>query len=276
MRRFSPREINWLNKFAKPDSWREVSQTSPTSQMPVEYMTGWAEFYGRDFKINKNVLIPRLETEQIIDETKKILTSKIDSHAPISSGLGMTKTVADIGTGCGCIGITLYLELVKLGIRPTIYMSDISGRAVDISNKNISRSIKARPCEARPGLITLKSYLFNSYPEDIKFDLIIANLPYIPSSRILKLPESVKDFEPLLALDGGPDGLKLINKLIAQSRSRLKPNGVLLLEIDETHVLSDFKIPRGFQSELIKDQFGKNRFLRIKKRTLREFKGNRS
>ena len=93
---FSPREINWLAKFAKPDSLREVSQTS---QMPVEYITGWAEFYGQNFIVNKNVLIPRIETEQLIDEAIKILTSRADSHAPISSRLGMTKTIADIGTG---------------------------------------------------------------------------------------------------------------------------------------------------------------------------------
>ena len=91
--------------------------------MPVEYITGWAEFYGQNFIVNKNVLIPRIETEQLIDEAIKILTSKTDSHAPISSELGMTKTIADIGTGCGCIGITLYLELVKLGIKPNyIYL----------------------------------------------------------------------------------------------------------------------------------------------------------
>ncbi|KKU11651.1 MAG: Release factor glutamine methyltransferase, partial [Parcubacteria group bacterium GW2011_GWC2_45_7] len=71
MRQFSPREINWLAKFAKPDGWREVSQTS---QMPVEYITGWAEFYGRNFIVNKNVLIPRIETEQLVDQAIKILT----------------------------------------------------------------------------------------------------------------------------------------------------------------------------------------------------------
>lgn len=263
MRRFSPREINWLAKFAKPDSLREVSQTSQqTSQMPVEFITGWAEFYGRDFKVNKYVLIPRIETEQLVDEAIKILTPKTDSHAPTSSGLGMTKTIADIGTGCGCIGITLYLELVKFGIQPTIYMSDISEEALKITRYNLHKHYVHLFEEKRSPLKLLKSNLLFSYPKNLKFDLIVANLPYIPSARIPKLPESVKDFEPRLALDGGSGGLKLINKLIAQSQSRLKPKGVLLLEIDEAHVLSDFKIPRGFGAKIIKDQFGKNRFLR--------------
>ena len=111
----------------------------------------------------------------------------------------------------------------------------------------------------------LKSNLFDSYLKNLKFDLIVANLPYIPSARIPKLPESVKDFEPHLALDGGSDGLKLINKLIAQSQSRLKPKGVLLLEIDETHKIKDLKLPKNFRARIIKDLFGKKRFLRIDK-----------
>lgn len=261
MRRFSPREINWLAKFAKPDSWREVSQTS---QMPVEYIAGWAEFYGRNFKVNQNVLIPRIETEQIVEEAIKILTPKTDSHSA-SWRIGKTKTIADIGTGCGCIGITLYLELVKLGIRPAVYLSDISEEALKITKYNIYKYYKRKRTENLFPFKLLKSDLLHEYRKYLKFDLIVANLPYIPSKRIPKLPESVKDFEPHLALDGGQNGLKLINKLIAQSKSRLRPNGVLLLEIDETHVLSDFKIPRGLTIAIIKDQFGKRRFVKIGK-----------
>jgi release factor glutamine methyltransferase len=254
MRQFSPREINWLAKFAKPDGWQEVSQTS---QIPVEYITGWAEFYGRNFMVNKNVLIPRIETEQLIDEAIKILTLKI----------GMTQTIADIGAGCGCIGITLYLELVKSGAKPTIYLSDVSGKALEVAEKNISRLTRAIEGQShkRPGLLWLKGDLMKSLPKGLKFDLVVANLPYIPSARIPKLPESVKDFEPRLALDGGPDGLKLINKLIAQSQSRLRSNGVLLLEIDETHKIQDLKLPKNFRAGIIRDQFGKKRFLRIDK-----------
>ncbi len=264
MRQFSPREINWLKKFAKPYLEREVSQTSQMEkygEIPVEYITGWAEFFGREFEVNQNVLIPRIETEQIVDEAVKTLTSKTDSHSA-SWRIGMTN-IADIGTGCGCIGITLYLELVKLGIKPTIYMSDISERVLGITNKNVSRLTKGQAFLKRPGLLWLKSDLFNSYPKNLRFDLIIANPPYIPSDRIQKLPESVKDFEPKLALDGGSDGLKLINKLIAQSQSRLKPKGILLLEIDETHKIKDFLLPNNFRAEIIKDQFGKKRFVKI-------------
>ena len=262
MRQFSPREINWLRKWEV----YETSQMEKYGEIPVEYIVGWAEFYGREFVVNQNVLIPRIETEQLIDKAVRILTSKIDSHAPISSGLGMTMTIADIGTGCGCIGITLYLELVKLKIQPTIYMSDISEKALEIAKKNINGLTKGPAFLKRPGLLWLTSDLMNSFPEKLKFDLIIANLPYIPSNRISKLPLSVKDFEPRLALDGGSNGIKLINKLIAQSQTRLKPKGCLLLEIDETHRVKDLLLPKNFRAEIIKDQFGKRRFVKIIKR----------
>lgn len=261
MRRFSPREINWLRKWEVSPCGAGSNLAGQISQIPVEYMTSWAEFYGRNFIVNTNVLIPRIETEQLIDESIKILTLKIDSRAH-SRSLGMT-TIADLGTGCGCIGITLYLELVKLGIKPTIYISDISEEALEIAKKNISGLIKGPAFSKRPGLLWLKSDLFDSYPINLKLDLVIANLPYIPSSRIQELPEPVKDFEPHLALDGGPGGLRLINKLIAQSESRLKPNGVLLLEIDESHKIKDLSLPKNFQAEIIKDQFGKRRFVKI-------------
>jgi methylase of polypeptide subunit release factors len=105
------------------------------------------------------------------------------------------------------------------------------------------------------------------------FDLIVANLPYIPSRRIKNLPSSVKDFEPHLALDGGKGGVESINRLIAQLPRYLKPEGVAILEIDDTHTLRKFKTPpaspeavRGranskFKMEIKKDRFGRNRFL---------------
>jgi len=274
MKRFSPREINWLRKWEVYPAKQDPAQQGGTSQMPVEYITGWAEFYERNFIVNKNVLIPRIETEQLVDQAIKILTPSSFLPTPYSP------FIADLGTGCGCIGITLYLELVKLEIQPTIYMSDVSEEALAITKKNIcSLVLKGIESDCHVPLDythdpqndynnfpikLIKSDLFNSYLEDLKFDLIIANLPYIPSSRISKLPESVKDFEPHLALDGGSDGLRLINKLIAQSYSRLKLKGVLLLEIDETCKIKDFPLPKNYKGKIIKDQFGKNRFLKIK------------
>ncbi len=255
MRKFSPREINWLMKFAKHHSWQEVSQTS---QMPVEYITGRAEFFGREFKVNQDVLIPRIETEELVGHALKLATLLYKSE-PI---------IADVGTGCGCIGITLYLELVKLGIRPTIFMSDISEKVLSVASQNVAEFIKARPCGARPGLIILKSDLMDDFPKGLKFDLIVANSPYVPSGRWRKLPESVRKFEPKLAIDGGDDGTVLIKRLINQSAGRLAKEGAMILEIDETHSEKTFanETKTDFKVEIKTDQFGKNRFLILHKR----------
>lgn len=226
--------------------------------MPVEYITGRAEFCDREFLVTPDVLIPRIETEELVVHSIKLVTSLDKSEI----------MVADIGTGCGCIGITLYLELIKLGIRPTVYMSDTSEEVLEVAKKNISEFKKARPSSGRPGLIILQSDLLSGYPKDLKFDLITANLPYIPSARIPKLPESVKDFEPRSALDGGEDGAVLIRKLIKQSRKRLFSGGKIILEIDGTHSEKTFAIGTGkeFRIQMKQDQFGKNRFLVLYKK----------
>lgn len=287
VRKFSPREINWLRKFAKPDSWLEVSQTSK----PVEYITGFAEFYGREFLVTPDVLIPRIETEQLVDEAKNIIISYSLLPTPYSI------SIADIGTGCGCIGITLYFELIKVGIRPAVYLSDISEKALKVAEENISRLVGVqkvgpwrppslstrllrelsvhgswgairRAGTPRSDLIILTSDLFLGYPRNLKFDLIVANLPYVPSGRWRELQESVRKFEPRSAIDGGKDGAVLIKKLIKQSRKKLFSGGAMILEIDESHSETTFKqeIGKDFKVEVKQDQFGKNRFLVLYKK----------
>ena len=248
MRKLSSRELNWLKKYGvTPEA------AGKFGEMPVEYITGFAEFYGREFKVSRDVLIPRMETEELVGHALK-LASSLDKSEIV---------VADIGTGCGCIGITLYLELAKLGVRPKIYMSDISERALKVAKKNVFRFKKTRPFAGRPGLILLKSDLFLDFPKDLKFGLIVANLPYIPSARIPQLPESVRKFEPRAAIDGGKDGAVLIKRLIKQAAGRLTRGGAMILEIDETHCEETFveATKNDFAVEIKKDQFGKNRFL---------------
>ena len=260
VRKFSPRELNWLMKFAKSDSLREVSQTS---QMPVEYITGVAEFCGRDFKVNQDVLIPRVETEELVGHALRLATLISAKGGPAFGWHKSEPVLADIGTGCGCIGITLYLELVKLGIRPTVYMSDISKRALDVAEENVFRFIKARPSAGRPGLTLLKSDLMADFPKNLKFDLIVANLPYVPSKRWRRLPASVRKFEPRAAIDGGEGGTELTGGLIKQAGEKLRQKGAMILETDETHSQKTFEKETGkeFESDLKQDQFGKNRFL---------------
>lgn len=203
-------------------------------EKPQEYKKGFAMFCGKKFIVSPAVLIPRIETEEIID----IVT---ECHPELVSG----SHIADVGTGSGCIGITLANKFPKA----TVYLSDLDEKALDVARRNSTNQI------------ILKSDLLENYPKDVFFDVIVANLPYIPTRRIKNLQPSVKDFEPHIALDGGLKGVTLINRLISQLPKHLKKGGMAILEIDDTHTLKSFKIPKNFSGEIKKDQFGKNRFL---------------
>ena len=205
-------------------------------EKPEEYKQGFAMFCGQKFIVSPDVLIPRIETEEIIDIVAKC-------HPELVSG----SHIADVGTGSGCIGITLAQKFPKA----TVYLSDIDEKALKVARKNAKSKI----------MKFLKSDLLENYPKDVFFDVIVANLPYIPTSRIKTLQPSVKDFEPRVALDGGPRGVTLINRLISQLSKHLKNNGMAILEIDDTHTLKSFEIPKNFSGEIKKDLLGRNRFL---------------
>ena len=247
MRRIlSPYEINHLRKFGI-----DPETIARYGNMPVEYVAGYVEVFGRDFAVDSRVLIPRVEAEILIKLAVKC-----------SMSLPSSLTLADIGTGSGVLGITIYLELLKQKKTPTVYLSDISAGALKITAKNILLLANGH----QKNLIIFNSNLLSSYPSNVKFDLIVANLPYIPSGRISKLSSSVRDFEPLLALDGGPDGLTYIRKLVKQAIYFLKSTGRLIMEIDETHQLKDLTLPKEFSAEMRQDQFGKNRFIVLSKK----------
>ncbi|GAB4285403.1 MAG: hypothetical protein Kow0081_3190 [Candidatus Dojkabacteria bacterium] len=226
---------------------------SELGEMPIEYFIGKAEFYGEDFLVNKNVLIPRVESEKMIDLAYELVTEFKTKNRVFN--------FAEIGTGSGAIGISLVKKLQQSGVVYNAYISDISEKALSVAKVNAERILKAkyRNCITQ-GVVNpeenkkkstllgskafpksklkfIKSDLLENYPKKLKgqLDLIIANLPYIPSERILKLSPSVKDYEPLLALDGGTDGLNLIKKLLKQSVFFLSEEGVIILEVDDTH-----------------------------------------
>jgi len=261
-RKFSANEINHLLKHGK-DAYS--LDYDVIGEKPVEYITGFAEFYGRDFIVNENTLIPRIETEQIIEIGLKLITPP----NPLSSGgkapslegwLGRVMCFCDIGTGSGCLGITFALELEKLNIPYFAYFSDISEKALEVTQKNID-FYNLKPNNYK--LFTsdlLESYRLSAISPTI--DVIFANLPYIPSSRIEQLDRSVKDFEPRSALDGGENGLKYINKLLEQAPEYLAKDGVIILEVDDTHEAnSKLQIQNSkFNIEILKDENGKIRF----------------
>ncbi|MBI2325903.1 peptide chain release factor N(5)-glutamine methyltransferase [Candidatus Collierbacteria bacterium] len=244
MRNWTIYEQNQLRKWGKIET-----DLSKYGEMPVEYITGHVDFDGLDILVNKNVLIPRVESVLILSVAEELLADK-------------NKIVfAEIGTGSGAIGIALSKRLKEKGKRIKGILTDVSEPAVEMARNNYQKLL---PDDKN--LEIYQSDLMESIPTEIKFDLILANLPYIPSSRVPRLPESVVDFEPHLALDGGVDGLTLIKKLLIQAMGWLTDDGALILEIDYSHDICDFVDVAGYQFEITQDEFGQNRFLIVRRR----------
>lgn len=174
---------------------------------PLPYITGNQEFFGLNFKINRDVLIPRPETELLVSLALDWLSSHPGSSAAV-----------DVGTGCGCIAVSICVRNPNIGFVATDnHYPPLAVAAENIHLHHLEKRIRLLQTDLLSGIQS-------------KFDLICANLPYIPAERLETLKVSV--FEPLAALDGGSDGFALIKELIVQSQSRIKENGVIFLEID--------------------------------------------
>lgn len=183
---------------------------------PLAYILGHKEFYKYDFRVTPDVLVPRPETELLVESVSK---------AP----LPQAPVLLDVGTGSGAILISLLALLADA----TGIAVDKSIAALAVARENtvyVGEQIKD---ESLPARITfLESDLFGSVPKEQKFDVIISNPPYIPSNVINTLPKDVQQ-EPHMALDGGPKGLDIYARLITQAPEYLKPGGLLALEISE-------------------------------------------
>ena len=184
---------------------------------PIAYITEEKEFWSKKFKVNKHTLIPRPETELLVEKLLDIFKGK-------------KITILDIGTGSGCIIISLLLNLKKsLGVG-----IDTSKNAILMAKKNADKY----------SLLDRIKFFNKSY-ENIfskKFDLIVSNPPYIERKDIKNLSEDIKKYEPRKALDGGNDGLDLIKKIIYKSNKILKINGTLALEIGNKQIKKVSKI----------------------------------
>lgn len=181
---------------------------------PLAYILGHKEFYGLDFFVDPRVLIPRPETELLVERALTFLRAQIDA--------GKSPIVADIGTGSGAIPITLAVEEPRL---PCIYACDISSDALDVARLNCQR----HHVEQRVRL--LQGDLLAPLPEPV--DLLTANLPYVGTDEITLLSPDVVAYEPHQALFSGPQGLYLLTRFITevQQRKAIKEGGMLLLEI---------------------------------------------
>lgn len=220
---------------------------------PLQYIIGRQGFWSLDFKVTKDVLIPRPETEIIIEETIKLAAH--DSRPA---------TILDLCTGSGCIAITLAKELPDA----VIYAADVSKEALLIAKENAKMHGVLRNIKFIHGDIfeSLDSRLTTL---DGFFDLIVSNPPYIKTSDIKNLEPEVKDFEPINALDGGDDGLKITRRIIDDAHKYLKKHGWLMIEMGIGQAL-DVKTlieKSGDYDEIstIKDYSGIERVIKAKK-----------
>ncbi|MEJ7848468.1 MAG: peptide chain release factor N(5)-glutamine methyltransferase [Pyrinomonadaceae bacterium] len=178
------------------------------SREPFHYIVGHKEFYGLDFEVTPEVLIPRPETEMLVRQSIKILR---EIENPI---------FCEIGAGSGCISVSILCSIEKASATGL----EISEKAIAIANRN---SIKHNVSER----LTLKqSDIFSALTGE-KFDLIVSNPPYVPASDVPELQPEVRDFEPHLALTGGGEGLSIIERIIIEAPRFLKREGFLLIEI---------------------------------------------
>ena len=202
---------------------------------PIAYILEEKEFWSKKFKINKHTLIPRPETELLVGELLNIFKEK-------------KITILDIGTGSGCILISLLCDLKKS-----------SGIGIDTSKNAI---LMAKKNADKHNLLGRIKFLNKSF-ENIfskKFDLIVSNPPYIDKKDIRNLSEDIKKYEPRMALEGGNDGLDLIKKIIYKSKKIIKINGTLAIEIGNEQIKKVSKI-------LINNNF------RVK-RVIKDYKNN--
>lgn len=177
---------------------------------PLAYLTGEREFYGRAFTVDRRVLIPRPETEHLVDAVVAFLRAR--GEAP--------SAVLDLCTGSGCIAVTVALAVTHASLDAV----DLSPAALDVARLNVARHKLAERVALYEG--SLYKPL-----GDKRFDVIASNPPYIPSDDIPGLMPDVAQHEPHLALDGGPDGTVVLRALLAGVPSRLNPGGLLAVEV---------------------------------------------
>jgi release factor glutamine methyltransferase len=209
---------------------------------PVAYITGKKEFFGFEFKVERGVLIPRPETELLVEVAYQELKGK--------EGL----KVVDVGTGSGCVAVTL----CKLtGGKHEITAVDISEKALRVARENAERL----GCKVR----FLKSDLLKGIKEEV--ELVVSNPPYVPVGD-KRLEKEVLKYEPAVALFGGNSGLEVIERLVAESWEKLKPSGVLIFEFGEGQESRVVELleERGFKNvRTFKDLSGKERVVKGEK-----------
>ena len=228
--------------FAEPD--RAVSEENAdryidcirrrAAHIPLQHITGEQEFMGYPFHVNEHVLIPRQDTEILVEEAIQVMRPKMK--------------VLDMCTGSGCI----VLSILKM-CREKYYMTDLQGIGVDVSEEALK---VARENGRRLGVpVTwIQSDLFAKIPEEEKYDVIVSNPPYIETAVIDTLQEEVRLHDPYIALDGKEDGLYFYRRIISEAGKYLKPQGKLMFEIgcDQAEAVEELMKNAGYEQITVK------------------------
>ena len=261
---------------AEKFKWLEEAVTKRTSGLPVAYITGHKEFYGFDFLVSPAVLIPKPDTEILVERALELILESMELHPE------RILTICDMCAGSGCIGLAVLKTLTETyeinGDRlPKVTFADISGAALEVAEKNFVHLFGNAGAPAdllRSKIAFVRTNLFEAVP--YKFDFILTNPPYIPHSLVNSLLQDGRS-EPRLALDGDitltsdrayapdgteyDDGLEIIRNLLPQIQEHLNPYGSFLMETGEYNAVASSELARslGFRTNIIKDLEGQLR-----------------
>ena len=220
--------------------------------MPVQYITGEQEFMGITFKVNEDVLIPRQDTETLVEEIIKVAKERAAQKSAPKTGW----QILDLCCGSGAIGVSLckYIRDAK------VTASDVSAKAIAVAKENAATAGVGKQIKF------VESDLFGAFRKGLggtKFHIIASNPPYIRRDVIPTLQREVAEHEPILALDGGEDGLKFYRRILAEAPDYLKPQGMLFMEIghDQGDAVCSLAadMERFEDIEIIKDLAGHDR-----------------
>jgi release factor glutamine methyltransferase len=239
-----PRMNLYLNfernlSVSETESLRELVRRRGQRE-PLQYITGSTSFCGLELAVDRNVLVPRTETELLAERAWNFLAKLPADKMP--RGL-------DLATGSGCLAIALAVHVPQAQIAA----SDLSAEALNLARQNADRHHVAGQIEFFQG------DGFGAVPKGGQFDLIVSNPPYIPTADIASLDPEVRDFEPRMALDGGADGMDFYRRIAAEAGPFLKSDGRVMLELNDSGADSVQKIfaRHGWMTESVETDFNK-------------------
>ena len=275
---FSKTELLLKRDYEVPSDkevWLKEALTRRAAGLPIAYITGHKEFYGYDFIVSPDVLIPKPDTEILVERAVDVILSKMDAR-----GKNLL-TVCDMCTGSGCIAVAvaktlLEDERVAPEELPKFTLADISQPALDIAQRNAESLLGQYGGLVKSRFNFVRTNLFDAISEAIKYDVILSNPPYIPHTMVDELLLDGRS-EPRLALDGditlegdralteagspADDGLEIIRNLISQAAAHLAPMGSLLMETGEynAEAAAELAEAAGFNTEIHRDLEGQLR-----------------